>query len=408
MNTISKMNIMRFRKIFILIIVSLSSLVGYALAEDRVLFHISPGSIPYYNEGKIFTTWNPRSNPEIHEPGLKIFFFGKAEGCNPELKNGPVRIIKPLPNMSQDTGISVEERAKAFIPVPDESSCISKGIPEKSGSFVIINESPLTGGIGIFTASGSDVKGTPYFFQTRDEKGVGGGVNRFEKSTAVTWKIQKETIFPFRNGNSLKIHAVSSVNSLPSILDSRELPVQIRQQIEIGFANKECLIQKQNDRILCLNKFVFDFLVKRWGEKLIDDQRGCLIFVDRGQGGLSHISCYSKSKGTKLAEKKSSLNLVTSCGEGLMQTVFEDRVFCYTITWSQFLNSISAIASNHLNKPIQQIKDGDLKKLFGDSYNRPEAWYITVISFQQELHDPYRDRNVYIGGNLKEIKIISY
>lgn len=179
----------------------------------------------------------------------------------------------------------------------------------------------------------------------------------------------------------------------------------MRQQIEIGFANRDCLKGKATDKILCINKYVFDFLVIRWGGKPLDEKRGCLIFVDRAQDGLPHISCYSKPSGMKILERRSQLDMAVSCGEGLQQTTFKDKNFCYIISWTQFLNSFKAIASNHLNKPIQQITDNDLQSLFTKNYSNPDAWYITVVSFQQELHDPYKDKNVYIGGNIKELKI---
>lgn len=396
---------MRFRKFLSLVFLSLLSLVGFALAEEKILFHMLPENIPYYREDKIFTAWNPKSDPEIQKPGLKIFFFGKAEGCIPEAKNGPVKVLNASSNMSKDIGVILNKEAKAFIPVPDKRFCSITEDVKEPGSYIVISDNPSKGGIGLFTASGlADKK--QFFFQTRDEVGVGSGVNKFEKSTAVTWKMEKETIFPFEKSKAFQVYSKASVVSLPSFVEAQKLPIQVRQQIEIGFANKECLKQKQKDKILCLNKFVFDFLVKRWGGKPLDESRGCLIFVDKAQGGLPHIACYSKPKGVEILEKKSNLAMATSCGEGLQQDIFKDRNFCYSISWEQFMNSLKAIASNHLNKPVTQIAKEDLQSLFGYNFDNPGAWYLTVVSFQQELHNPYKDKiNVFVGGNIKEIKI---
>lgn len=98
--------------------------------------------------------------------------------------------------------------------------------------------------------------------------------------------------------------------------------------------------------------------------------------------------------------------MATSCGEGLQQDAFKDKNFSYSIAWEQFMNSLKAIASNHLNKPVTQISNEDLQSLFGYNFDNPGVWYLTVVSFQQELHNPYKDKvNVFIGGNIKEIKI---
>lgn len=397
-----------FKRINLSIVIFIFSFVfiSHVTAEQKVLFQMSPDNIPFYKENKILTLWNPKGHPDIHKPGLKIFFFGKAENCLSDAQNGPVKIIKPNAEITQLTGISLDDTGKVFIPIPDKNLCFDTKKAKNEGSFIYVSENPVKGGIGIFTASGIDKDGIPYFFQTRDEAGVGGGVNKFEKSTAFTWKLEKEKIFPFEKRKSLKVLVKSSVESLPLIIKEEKLPIQVRQQIEIGFANKNCLKQKQEGKILCLNKYVFDFLVKRWGGKPLDEQRECLIFVDKGQGGLPHIACYSKPNGTKLLEKGSQLDMAASCGEGLQQTTFKDKNFCYTISWNQFLNSLKAIASNHLNKSVKQITEKNLQDLFGKDFDNPENWYITVISFQQELHDSYKYNNLYIGGNFKEIKII--
>lgn len=296
-------------------------------------------------------------------------------------------------------------RGNIFLPVQDKTLCNVQDKIMDGGSYVYINEDHQKGGIGLFTASGLDEKGNPYFFQTRTAEGVGGGVNKFEKVTAITWRLEKERFNPFLNKSDLKIYVKNSVVNLPQI-ENRVNPIQVRQQVEIGFANKHCLIEKREEKILCLNKFVFDFFVKRWGGKPLDRERGAIVFVDKAQGNLAHISIYSKPQKENIKEKQTNLDIATSCGEGLQDNIYFDKEFCYTISWEQFLNSLKAIASTKLKKPVLQITETDMEDLFGKHFRKPEEWYLTVISIQHELHDPYKDKNVFIGGNVKEMKLI--
>jgi hypothetical protein len=72
--------ILSIASIFTLLLVSIVS-------AEEVLFSIEPGKIPYLKEGKVFPAWNPKG-PQAHSEGLKIYFFGKAEGCSPDAQNG--------------------------------------------------------------------------------------------------------------------------------------------------------------------------------------------------------------------------------------------------------------------------------------------------------------------------------
>lgn len=398
---------MKYFKIVVFLTINVVYIfIADLFAQQSFLFQVYPYDIPFYKENKILALWNPKGHPEIHKPGLKIFFFGKAGNCIRDVLNGPVITMKPTAEIARLVGLAKDEKGKIFQPLEDHDLCFNSDQSTNKGSFVYVTENPTDGGIGIFTASGIDEEGKPYSFQSRDEIGVGAGINKFEKSTAVTWKLEKEKIFPYKNKRSLKILITSSVVSLPFEVTDRKLPVQVRQQVEIGFANRDCLKQKQVEKIMCINKYVFDILVKRWGGKPLDEERGCLIFIDKAQGGLPHTACYSKPAGTRILEKNSRLSMAISCGEGVQKDVFKDKEFCYIIRWEDFLNSLRAIASIKLNKPIEQITDAELKSLFSESYANPEAWYIRVISFQQELHDPYKDRNIYISGNIKKIILI--
>lgn len=192
----------------------LLSYISIAQANEIILFELNPGYIPHYRENNIFSIWNPKNTPEIHKSGLKLFFFGKAEGCVCDAKNGRVIFVKPDPKKSNSVGLHLSDKGKVFVPIPERDKCNVTKI-KSEGSYIYIDERPEKGGIGIFTASGIDEFGNFYFFQSRDECGVGDGVNKFEKSTAVTWKLEREKVFPFREGRSLRIIVRSSVLSLP-------------------------------------------------------------------------------------------------------------------------------------------------------------------------------------------------
>ncbi len=211
-----------------LFIVSISSV------QAETLFEVKPDKIPYFKENKILALWNPKGIPEIHKPGLKIYFFGKAQDCLKDAANAKVEITTPPKNIEDLVGIKSSPKGQIFIPVQDERFCSIQDKPKKGGSFVYINEDAKDGGIGLFTASGIDENGERYFFTTRDEEGVGRGVNKYEKNTSITWKLEKEKYFPFKGEKKLKLLSRSSVTKLPLNIPDDKKPVQVRQQIEIG------------------------------------------------------------------------------------------------------------------------------------------------------------------------------
>lgn len=373
--------------------------------QAETLFEVKPDNIPYFKENKILALWNPKKLPEIREPGLKIFFFGKAEGCAQDAQNGKVEISAPSKKVEELIGLRPSPNGKVFTPIQEERYCDIKGAPQKGGSFVYINEDAKDGGIGLYTASGYDEKGESYFFTTRDEEGIGGGVNKFNKGSFVTWKLKDATIFPFKNNKTLKVKVISSVQKVSENVNSREEPVQVDQQFIIGFANKNCLSSASN-KVFCQFKYMYHLFVKRWGGKLVRYENA-RIFIDKGQGGMRIISAFAKPSDEIILEKETKMPVMKSCGEGLYYEIFKDKEFCYIITWEQFQNTLKIIAANYYNKNISEVILKELTELFGKTYKDPNDWYLTIVNIAQELYDPYKDKNVNIGGNIKRIEVVA-
>ncbi len=63
------------------------------------------------------------------------------------------------------------------------------------------------------------------------------------------------------------------------------------------------------------------------------------------------------------------------------------------------------VVAEYYKKPIESVSEADLISVFGSKYNDPSTWYLKVVSFSHEIHDPYRDYNNYIEGELKRLII---
>ncbi len=370
-------------------------------AQENILFSLDT-ELGQIKKEDIFSAWNP-AGKKTRTPGIKVYFFGKGEGCLSTTVNGPVVEVGEDINPAGLTGLPFNKNL-SFTPSGNTESCSIEVRDKKGDSFVYINNIPGEKGIALFSSSGIN-KNRKRFFQTRGAEGV-KGVNFFMQSNALTFKFKKEEIFPFKDKKGIKIITKATVKAIPLNLKTDRKPIQVRHQFEIGFANRACLNEK-TEKTSCLVKYVFDVFVKRWGGSPLKIQRGAKVFIDKAQGNLAHISSFIESDGEKIFEEKTQLPVAISCGEGIKKDIpFTDKNFCIYISWNNFQNSLKAIVLNKLKQTSFSITENEIINLFGKDYNNPEEWYLTVISFQQELHDPYEEQDVFIGGNFKSFRLI--
>jgi len=344
------------------------------VSAEEVLFSIEPGKIPYLNEGKILASWNPKGRPETQSESLKIYFHGKAEGCSPDAKNGLVEKY-------------TKGGETCYFPSIDRKFCEPKIKTDNLCSFTCFN-----GGIKLRTGSGIGNEGLPCFINTRDAEGVGVGVDAYNLGNFVNFKLPDGKI-KLDKYKKFKIIVQSSVEKISLNPTPREKPIQLHQKITIGFQNQYCIQEKKDKKSLCNVKYLLLQFVKRVSAKPHEWRNR--VWFDQGQGGLPIISVFYNDP-----------NLVTFCGDTLKHEPFKEAIFCYEISWEQFLMGLKSIASKHYNKPIESITPSDLISIFGTQYGNPSAWYLAVVSFSHEIHDPYKDYNNYIEGKLKKITVL--
>uniref|UniRef100_A0A7V5XHU7 Uncharacterized protein n=1 Tax=Thermodesulfobacterium geofontis TaxID=1295609 RepID=A0A7V5XHU7_9BACT len=360
-------------RIYFFVLFLILVLVSTSIAEE-ILFSIEPGKIPYFKEDKVFATWQLKGRGSSPE-GINILFFGKVVGCDVESQKSTIEISKKRGEI-------------CYKPIPDSDFCNLTIKSDTSCSFTCFNE-----GIKIRTGSGLGRSGLPCFLNARDKEGVGGGVNAHILGNFVNFKLPDNKIEIYNKYKKIKINFLSSVEkvSLNPIL--RKEPLQAHQKVTIGLKNQNCIQEKKDKKSLCSVKYLLVHFVKRvsvkphkWGKTR--------IWFDKGQGGLPIISVFSDSE------------FVSFCGDTLKHEPFKNATFCYEISWEQFLTGLKSIASKYYNKPIGSIAKSDLISLFGSQYDNSSAWYLAVVSFSHEIHDPYKDYSNYIEGKLKKLTIL--
>ena len=354
--------------LFFLILVQVST-----ATTEEILFSIEPGSIPYFKEGKVYASWQLKGRGSPPE-GINIRFFGKAEGCAADTQEGVVEAF-------------TKGQEFCYKPIPDDKFCDLTVKSDTSCNFICFNE-----GIKIHTGSGISDNGLPCFLNSRDKEGIGEGVNANNLGNFVNFKLSNNKIKVYEKHKRIKIIFQSSVEKVSLNPIPRGKPLQAHQKVTIGLQNNYCIQEKKDKKSLCSVKYLLVHFVKRVSVKPHKWEKS-RIWFDRGQGGMPIISVFSDS------------GLVTFCGDALKHEPFENSSFCYEISWEQFLMGLKSIASKYYNKPIEFVTDSDLISLFGSQYSNPSAWYLAVVSFSHEVHDPYKDYNNYIEGRLKKLNI---
>lgn len=404
----------------------LALIAASASAESlsATAFRYSGGQLGYLARNQVYSAWVP-SGPAVHKPGMKVMFFGRAEGCNLLASNGPVK-NEGNPRFGQAlrlTGIplALDGKGQRWAPSGDTEQCDKSVRQEVGDSFVHVSEDPANSGIGIFTFTGPDQNGRHSFFQQYDRSGKHGmRINANIQGTFAVfvfdWQ-KRNSVFPWAHGGVAPDQRLAEFRTTQSVVtvsvedaasaQSGE-PIQAKQQLIVAFINRNCIRSRESIERKCQLQYVFNVAVFRAGVKNWDGVKwfkNAGIWMDLGQGGIPIVRAPLGLDGVTSIEGSSGLELYTSRGEPSQHDIFKDKSFVVQMSFAQFKNALRSIAARQLKKKIHEMTTTDLINAFGTHWDDPDEWTLTSVNVSQEVYNPFRDVRSYIGGNIREIAI---
>jgi hypothetical protein len=419
-------------KLCLLLFVVLFSSTSHAEALSPRAFHYEMGNISYLARMKderpktspdYFANWNP-GGPKMLKPGLQIDFWGRANGCDPALRDGPVSGTgNPLFDHAQAlTAIALDPDRKdlRWSPSGNSPQCERDITGETGPAFVHVNTDREHGGIGLYTHTGPLVRnGAALFWGPFGQDGQNGkGANRYVEGTFVVFR------FDWRGGNTVRpwsgheaqdgagpravlrtTESVSAYDIEFAGADERSV-TQLNQHFGATFLNTKCMADRPVGGI-CMLKYVFHTAIMRKNVARWDTIpwfNSASLLLDPVQGGMPVFIGPLKQNGEKtLARSAKTLDLWTSQGAATRHSRYPMTAFQAAISFRQLKNALVVAASRLTGRSTDSIAVADIAKYFGSSWSEADTWVLVDFVAAQEIHNTDMTKQAYLGGGYKEI-----
>ena len=387
-------------------------------------FQYDGGTLGYLERNEVYSAWNAKNPKAVQKPGMKVMFFGRAQGCDSAAKDGPVTDVGN-PNFEQAqelTGIPLakESKGQRWTPSANMEQCEASARKQIGDSFVHVNDDPKIGGIGIYTSTGSEKKGEQYFFQPIGAEGKDGmGVNGGIEGTFVTF------LFDWEAGNTIRpwagdaktdekrkaifktVQSISVATVGDGVISRTAEPIQAKQQFIVALVNHACW-QAKEEKNRCKLKYLFNMAVYRtaikdWGDVKWFQNAG--VFNDEAQGGIAIVHGPIGRKGQETKAQGTDLGIYTSQGEPSQHEVFGEKEFRIQVTFAQLKNAMKLALAKTLKKPVAKISTDDLVAYYTGKWDDPNEWMVMSTNTSQEIHNPHSDVHAHIGGAVHSLSL---
>lgn len=371
----------------------------------------SPAGVPY-------AAWNPKGGDRLFSPGIKILFFGKAQGCAAQA--GPVagRGVFGAANVPRLTGLRLAEReakdaaASFHTPSAEVAHCQPAQRNKKGDSFVYLNPKAAGGTIALYTATGPEKDGAASFFEPFGQEGqTGSGANTHIEGTFVIHRVdpaRADQLHPWAEGGMLEITSVQGVGQAKAGDGAGAKPgdvIQVKQQMDVTLINPAC---RRTTKESCQIQYLFNLAVFRAGVadwKTVPWARGANVFPDPAQGGMTIVDAFLGDPGSTGTDRKFGLPLYDSRALPTQHQPFNDGKFQVRIAAAQLLNGLRIAAANRLGKTAPAVSDGEMATLFGPRWDKTADWALLSATVGQEVHNPVPGVKAAIGGSLRSLSV---
>jgi hypothetical protein len=371
--------------------------------------------------GSVYTAWDPTGSNELYAAGMKVTFFGQASAC-PSVSNGVVDAGADgdLLTAANATTTSANATGKLWrwSPSGATSGCSADAQQASGPSMVFLNPDSSHGGLALYTHSGPRSDGSSGLLAPFDASGQNGsGANAYITGSFVAFRQAWRSAsapHPWVGANQAtdavaRVVATESVGraDVGSIVDVNQ-PVQVKQQVSVGFINTECMAGGSSAQRPCNVSYLFNTAIYRAG---VDDwstvawfQQG-KVWFDPAQGGTPIIEVPVAAAGQVVSDGDSGLALYQSKGNASQHASFAALDFDMRVSFDQLQNVLRIVAARKLGTTPSAVTDADLASLWGSRWNDRTAWVLLAATTGQEVRNPFATQQAEIGGQLSRLYV---
>ena len=374
------------------------------LAAAGAIDRVSGGS-------KLFAAWNPQDAATALKPGMKVMFFGSAQGCASGTE-GPLaslsdgQLAKVAGLTALPSGASLP--ALRWTPSGAASGCDAEAQGRSGSSAVFLNPDDASGAVGMLTTSGKQDDGSTPFFGPFGAGGQNGaGTNAHITGTFINFRQAWGAADPLQPWAGTAAARVRSVQTMGAVrLDTAGPAVQAKQQMMATFLNTTCIRTLSGQP--CQVQYLFNTAIARSGVSdwsQVSWFRNGDVWFDPAQGGIPIVDGPLYGSGQMTTDSKSRLPLFVSQGSATQHTAFSGRTFDVTIGFDQLQNVLRIVAARKLGVDLGSVGDAQLAQVWGSAWNDRQAWVLLSGHVGQEVYNPSAEHKVEIGGGFKSLYI---
>jgi hypothetical protein len=375
-----------------------------ALAAAGAIDRLSGGS-------QLFAAWNPNDPKTALKPGMKVMFFGSAQGCAAGTQ-GPLASLSDsrLSKVASLTSLSHSAALPAlrWTPAGSTKGCDEQAQGRDGASAVFVNAHDSAGAVGMLTTSGKQDDGAAPFFGPFGAGGQNGaGTNAYITGTFVNFRQPWWVADPLQPWTGSAVARVRSVQSMGAVqLDTAGDAVQGKQQMMATFLNPTCARTVTGQP--CQVQYLFNTAIARSGVSdwsQVSWFRSGDVWFDPAQGGIPIVDGPIHASGQLTSDSKTKLPLFVSQGSATQHKTFGGRTFDVTISFEQLQNVLRIVAASKLGVELAGLTDAQVAEVWGAAWNDREAWVLLSADVGQEVYNPDSTRKVQIGGGFSSLYV---
>lgn len=369
--------------------------------------------------GEVAAGWNLRDPRVTMVPGMKVAFFGIANGCADGASNGPV-----------SAGDDTEFRAKAALTgVPHDAvtrdsrwtpsgalDVCDTSVHARTGpNWIFANPSAAGGGVGMYTQVGPQSDGSAPLLAATSASGIDGtGYNANGLANFVAFRMgwnSADAIRPWLSGGEVvpaRVVSRQSMGATATPADSAQT-IQVKQQVMVSVINTEC---QKGDVRPCQIQYLFNTAAVRSGVEGAAEweahspARSGRVWFDKVQAQLPIVAGLIPAKGQTVVDKDSGLPLYRSEGAGTEHGPFSGQNFDLRIEWAQLQNAARIIAARGLDIAPAAVTDEQMAVRWTARWNDASAWTLVATTFGHEIYNDAADtKRSYIGGGFHNLYV---
>jgi hypothetical protein len=364
--------------------------------------------------GALFASWDPADAANSMRPGMKVTFFGAAQGCS-GARNGAVGEgdAGRFDANATLTGVTTTDgSAMRWTPLGSGLGCGADAQAASGDSLVHLHAGDGDGAVGMLTYTGTRADGSSAFFGAFGAGGQNGaGANANIAGSFVAFRqgwSGSAPLRPWAANGSARVYTVQSVASTAGATGAAGAQaVQAKQEILASFINPDCVAQMAGAHP-CQLQYAVSTAIFRTGVTNWDTVgwfNAGKVWFDAAQGGTPVVDGPIKASGSDTTDGASSLSLYTSHGAATQHAVFANQAFDVTISFPQLVNAMKLTTARALSVEASALTDAQMAAFWGTTWHQPGAWATLSGSVGQEVYNPFADHAAHVGGSFKSFYI---